>query len=108
MLHLREKFENLSFRKESSRFRFTLIRHYVLTNLQFALKFGCPFVIREGASCSNEVENLIVVIIVICVTPMRKLVECNVFAGRDHGQGRKVWGLLITSKQGGCILLNAF
>ena len=56
-------------RKESSIFRFTLIFYYVLTNLQFALKFVCPFIIREGAFCSDKVENLIVVIIVISVTP---------------------------------------
>ena len=44
-------------RKESSIFRFTLIFYYVLTNLQFALKFVCPFVIREGAFLGDEVEN---------------------------------------------------
>jgi hypothetical protein len=57
------------YRKESSIFRFTLILYYVLTNLQFALKFVCPFIIGEGAFCSNKVENLIVVIIVISVSP---------------------------------------
>ena len=50
-------------------FRFTLTLYHVLTNLQFALKFVCPFVIREGAFLGDEVENLIVVIIVINVTP---------------------------------------
>ena len=59
----------LDYRKESSIFRLTLIFYYVLTNLQFALKFICPFVIREGAFCSDEVENLILVFIVINVTP---------------------------------------
>ena len=49
------------YRKESSIFRFTLIFYYVLTNLQFALKFVSPFIIREGAFCSNKVENLVVV-----------------------------------------------
>jgi hypothetical protein len=57
------------FRKESSIFRFTMILYYVLTNLQFALKFICPFIIREGAFFSNKVENLVVVMIVISVTP---------------------------------------
>jgi hypothetical protein len=55
-------------RKESSIFRFTLILYYVLTNLQFPLKFVCPFIIREGAFCTNKVENLFVVIMVINVT----------------------------------------
>ena len=55
------------FRKESSIFCFTLILYDVLTNLQFALKFVCPFIIREGAFCTNKVENLVVVIIVINV-----------------------------------------
>jgi len=32
-----------------------------LTNLQFALKFICRFIIREGAFCGNEVENLVMV-----------------------------------------------
>jgi len=58
----------LTFRKESSIIRFTLILYYVLTNLQLALKFVCPFIIREGASCTNKVENLFVVIMVINVT----------------------------------------
>jgi hypothetical protein len=56
------------FRKESSIFCFTLIFYYVLTNLQFALKFVCPLVIREGDFLGDEVENLIVVIIVFNVT----------------------------------------
>jgi hypothetical protein len=43
--------------------------HTTLTNLQVALKFVSPFIIREGAFCSNKVENLLVVIIVINVTP---------------------------------------
>ena len=36
--------------------------------MELALKFVCPFIIREGAFCSNKVENLIVVISVIDVT----------------------------------------
>ena len=59
---------NEKYRKESSIFRFTLIFYYVLTNLEFALKFGCPFVIREGAFCSNKVENLIVVSLVVDIS----------------------------------------
>jgi hypothetical protein len=35
-----------------------------LTNLQFTLKFTCRFIIREGAFCGNEVENLVVVAVV--------------------------------------------
>jgi len=41
---------------------------HTLTNLQFALKFARPFIIRKGAFCSNKVENLIVVIIILNVT----------------------------------------
>jgi len=69
MLHSEGRYQKQDFRKESSIFRFTLIFYYVLTNLQFALKFVCPFIIRVGAFCSNKVENLIVAIIVINVTP---------------------------------------
>ena len=42
---------------------------YVLTNLQFTLKFICPFIIREGAFLGDEVENLIVVTIVADLSP---------------------------------------
>jgi hypothetical protein len=56
------------FRKESSIFRFTVICYYVLTNLQFVLKFVCPFIIREGAFCSNKFENCVVVTVVTYIT----------------------------------------
>ncbi len=55
---------NKELRKESSTFRFTLILYHVLTNLQFALKFICCFVIRECAFFSDEVKNLFVVRVV--------------------------------------------
>ena len=58
----------VDFRKESSILRFTLILYYVLTNLQFALKFVRLFIIREGAFCSNKVENLVVVSVVVDVS----------------------------------------
>ncbi len=35
-----------------------------LSNLQFALEFPCPFVIRKGAPRSHQVDNLILVFIV--------------------------------------------
>jgi hypothetical protein len=41
--------EKLDYRKESSIFRFTLIFYCVLTNLKFAFKLACPFIIGEGA-----------------------------------------------------------
>ena len=53
--------------------------YYVLTNLQFALKFVCPFIIRKGAFCSDKVENLIVVIIVISVTPNQLSIPYHAF-----------------------------
>jgi hypothetical protein len=65
-LHLLGIGVNLNFRRESSIFRFTLIFYCVLTNLQLALKFVCPFVIRQGALCSNKVENLVIVIFEFC------------------------------------------
>ena len=69
-LYGRAKIGKRDHRKESSIFRFSLIFYYVLTDLQFALKFVCPFVIGEGAFLGDEVENLIVVIIVVInVTP---------------------------------------
>jgi hypothetical protein len=46
-----------SFWKESSIFRFTLIFHHVLTNLEFALKFMRCFIVGECALFSNEVKN---------------------------------------------------
>ena len=78
-LYGRKILENHEYRKESSIFRFTLIFYYVLTNLQFALKFVCSFIIREGAFCSNKVENLIVVIIVINVTPNQLSIPYHAF-----------------------------
>ena len=56
-------------RKESSIFPFTLIRHYVLTNLQFALKFILRFVIGECAFLGDEVEDGFVVTILTDVSP---------------------------------------
>ncbi len=60
--HVKSRFQ------ESSTLRFTLIFYYVLTNLQLAFKFVCPFIIREGAFCSNKVENLLVVRVVADVS----------------------------------------
>jgi len=40
----------------------------MLTNLQFAFKFVCRFIIRERTLCSNEVENLLVVTVVVDAT----------------------------------------
>ncbi len=79
MLYRRRIFKNHEYSKESSIFRFTLILYYVLTNLQFALKFVCPFVIREGAFCGNKVENLIVVIVVINATSNRLSIPYHAF-----------------------------
>jgi len=42
--------------------------HNTSTNLQFALKFISPFIVREGAFCGNEVENSVVVTVVADVT----------------------------------------
>jgi hypothetical protein len=76
---LKEDTKNDITRKESSIFRFILILYYVLTNLQFALKFICPFVIREGALRNNKVEDLVVVIIVINVTPNQLSIPYHAF-----------------------------
>ena len=56
-------------RKESSILRFTLTFYYVLTNLQFALKFIYRFIIGECAFFSNEVKNQFVVTVVANMTP---------------------------------------
>ena len=42
---------------------------YVLTNLQFALKFICFFVIREGALLGDEVEDGFAVTVLTDVPP---------------------------------------
>ena len=65
--------------KESSIFRFTLIFYYVLTYLEFALKFMCCFIIGECAFLGDEAENLIVVIIVINVTPNQLSIPYHAF-----------------------------
>jgi len=83
MLYRGKKFNTHDFGKEPSIFRFTLILYYVLTNLQFALKFVCPFIIREGAFCSNKVENLVVVIIVINVTSNQLSIPHHAFQIRS-------------------------
>jgi hypothetical protein len=64
----RVEIEKNDFRKESSIFRFTLIFHYVLTNLQFAFKFICPFIIGKGPLRGDEVENQFVFTVVVNVS----------------------------------------
>jgi hypothetical protein len=60
----RQSLSKDDFRKEPSIFLLTLIFSNVLTYLQFALKFVCPFIIREGAFLGDEVENLLLITVV--------------------------------------------
>jgi hypothetical protein len=78
-IHNLWKLVNHNFQEEVLSIPFPLILYYVLTNLQFVLKFVCPFIIREGALRGDEVENLIVVIIVINVTPNQLSIPYQAF-----------------------------
>ena len=62
-----DKLALCGFQKGVLNIRFTLIFYYVLTNLQFVLEFIRCFIIRERTLCSNEVENLLVVTVVVDV-----------------------------------------
>ena len=75
--HALPNWPRVDFRKESSIFRFTLIFYHVLTNLQFALKFICRFIVGECAFCSDEVENLLVVVIVPNMTSNQLSISHN-------------------------------
>jgi len=48
-----------------------------LSNLELALEFVCPFVIREGAFYSNEVENLLASTVVADVSPNQLSISHN-------------------------------
>ena len=64
---------------ESSIFRFTLIFYYVLTNLQFAFKFICRFIVGECTFCGDEVENLLVVSVVVDISSNQLRIPYHAF-----------------------------